>query len=162
MLFKNLVTQMMLICSFSLLCVSCSSTKPTGSDDNLAALGIQNEALNQTASQERLGMAYLLGRGVPENNAQAVYWFQKAAEQGSGLAANELGYLYASGKGASQNYATALSWYQKAADLGLASAKYNLGIMYANGLGTEADQIKASNYFHEAAALGFAPARKRI
>lgn len=160
MLFKNLVTKILLLSGFCFLCVSCASMPESGSDDNSAAQGFQNEPVDQAISQERLGMAYLLGRGVPENKEQAVYWFQKAAEQGSSTAANELGYLYASGTGVAQNYELALGWYQQAADAGIPSAKYNLGLLYAYGLGTAVDKAKADYYFQEAARLGFTPAEQ--
>lgn len=161
MLFKNFFTTLLLVGSFCFLCVSCATTQQSGSDDNLAAQGFQKEPVDQATSQERLGMDYLLGRGVPENREQAFHWFKKAAEEGSASAANELGYMYASGKGTRQDYQLALECYQQAADAGIPSAKYNLGLMYAYGLGTPADKARAEAYFQEAAALGFVPAQKR-
>jgi len=162
MLFKNLFKTILLTVGFCLLCTSCTtSLQESGSDHTPADLGFQKEPVDQATSQERLGMDYLLGRGVPENKDQAFHWFKKAAEQGSATAANELGYLYASGKGVEQNYSLALEYYQQAAEAGLASAQYNLGLLYAYGLGTPADSAKADAYFQEAAAQGFAPAQKK-
>src|SRR3990167_3894460 len=83
-----------------------------------------------------MGVRYLLGRGVPQDNEKAFYYFKQAANDGDPLAQNELAYLYAAGKGTSRDYAQALIWYQKAADHDLASAQYNLGLMYLYGLGT--------------------------
>ncbi len=159
MLLKCLV-KILLVSALCFICASCATMPESGPDNNSAEAGFQNEPVDQTASQERLGMDYLLGRGVAENKEQAFYWFQKAAEQGSSTAANELGYLYASGTGVAQNYALALDWYQQAADAGIPSAKYNLGLLYAYGLGTAVDKARADDYFREAAALGFTPAAK--
>ena len=38
-------------------------------------------------AQFRLGLLYEFGKGVPENDAEAVKWYRKAAEQGHGNAA---------------------------------------------------------------------------
>jgi len=89
---------------------------------------------NNPYTQYKLGMQYLLGQGVVQDNTIAYRWFEKSARQGNPYAENELGYLYAIGKGVTQNDATAIQWYQKAADHGLASAQYNLGLFDANGL----------------------------
>ena len=49
-------------------------------------------------SQEMLGSMYLLGKGVPQDDKQAVAWSRKAAEQGHVLAQYELMYRTLSGK----------------------------------------------------------------
>lgn len=144
MLFKKAVKDILLVTTIGLLCSNCATTKPH----------IQLPA-NMNKSPENMGMAYVSGRGVPEDPAQAIYWLKKAAKKGSSTAANELGYLYASGNGIPQDYSLALHWYHQAADAGVASAKYNLGLMYRYGLGTAIDQVKANDYFNQAAALGF-------
>jgi TPR repeat protein len=38
------------------------------------------------AAQYNLGQMYLLGHGVPKNNAEAVTWYRKAADQGDAAA----------------------------------------------------------------------------
>ncbi|MCX8500811.1 MAG: sel1 repeat family protein [Alphaproteobacteria bacterium] len=47
--------------------------------------------------QVLLGAAYALGRGVPQDYAEAVSWFRKAAEQGNALAQYSLGAIYKKG-----------------------------------------------------------------
>ena len=37
------------------------------------------------SAQYNLGIIYANGRGVPENDAEAVKWYSKAAEQGDAL-----------------------------------------------------------------------------
>lgn len=114
------------------------------------------------SSPSKLGVRYLLGRGVPQNDQKAFYYFNQAAEAGDPLAQNEVAYLYAAGKGTPRNYPKALFWYEKAANHGLASAAYNLGLMYLHGLGTPANKAKATEWFKVSAAKGFEPAREAL
>ena len=71
-------------------------------------------------AQYNLGVMYENGRGVPQNDAEAVKWYRKAAEQGLASAQNNLGLMYANGRGVPQNDAEAVKWYRKAAEQGLA------------------------------------------
>ena len=91
------------------------------------------------AAQYNLGLIYENGPGVPQDYAEAVRWYRKAADQGLANAQYNLGYIYAGGQGVPQDYAEAMRWYRKAADQGVASAQYNLGYMYANGQGVPAE-----------------------
>lgn len=62
-----------------------------------------------------LGMAYDLGRGVPQNYATAAVWYLRAAEQGLHEAQADLGTMYASGRGVPLDYALAIKWWNRAA-----------------------------------------------
>ncbi len=110
----------------------------------------------------KAGMRYLLGRGVPQDNAKAFGYFSQAAAQDDAFAQNELGFMYAAGKGTKQDYAKALFWYQKAADHDLASAQYNLGLLYQRGLGTPPNKELAHKWFKRSADHGFEPAIKAL
>jgi TPR repeat protein len=72
--------------------------------------------------QNNLGLSYLLGEGVPQNDAEAVRWFRMAADQGDALAQSILGAMYADGRGVPQNYAEAYKWYALSAAQGNADA----------------------------------------
>ena len=72
---------------------------------------------------------------MPEDDAAAVKWFRKAAEQGGADAQFFLGVMYAKGEGVLEDDAEAVKWYRKAAEQGYAGAQFNLGRMYANGDG---------------------------
>src|SRR6266496_2297656 len=65
-------------------------------------------------SNTRIGVRYLLGRGVPQSNTQAFHYFSKAAKEDDAFAQNELAYLYAAGKGTPKDYSMAFTWYTKA------------------------------------------------
>ena len=73
-----------------------------------------------------LGNMYASGRGVPQDDAEAVKWYRLATEQGLASAQAELGYMYASGRGVPQDYAEAVKWYRLAVEQGNASAQFML------------------------------------
>jgi TPR repeat protein len=66
-------------------------------------------------AQFNLGVKYTFGKGVLKDYKQAVYWYQKAADQGDAKAQSNLGTMYAFGKGVLKDYKQAVYWYQKAA-----------------------------------------------
>jgi TPR repeat protein len=82
-----------------------------------------------------LGRMYSLGQGVPQDYAQALTWYRRAADQGEAGAQFMLGVIYDNGQGVPQDYAQAGHWYRKATDQGQADAQYNLGVMYEYGQG---------------------------
>ena len=55
--------------------------------------------LGMGAAQYDLALMYDNGEGVPENDAEAVKWYRKAADQGIAYAQYNLGYMYANGEG---------------------------------------------------------------
>jgi TPR repeat protein len=57
---------------------------------------------------------------VLKDDKQAVYWCQKAADQGYAEAQYNLGVSYTFGKGVLKDDKQAVYWYQKAADQGVA------------------------------------------
>ncbi len=66
-------------------------------------------------AQATLGVMYHLGRGVPQNHAEAAKWSRKAAEQGYAGAQFNLGNMYLFGEGVPQDYVQAYTWYTLAA-----------------------------------------------
>ncbi len=57
-----------------------------------------------------MGVAYDLGKGVAEDDAEAVKWFRKAAEQGHAKAQVNLGVAYIFGSGVAEDYVVAHMW----------------------------------------------------
>ena len=55
------------------------------------------------------------GLGVPQDRAQALSWYRKAAEQGYAIAQKNLGNMYENGLGVTQDYVQAYKWYSLAA-----------------------------------------------
>ena len=69
-------------------------------------------------AQSRLGVMYILGRGVLQDYKEAVKWYRLAAEQGDAHAQFALGSLYARGDGIARNYSESVKWYKLAAAQG--------------------------------------------
>jgi uncharacterized protein len=72
-----------------------------------------------------LGWMYQEGRGVPQNYAEAMKWYIKAAEQGFANAQFNLGMMYAKGQGIPQSYVKAYMWWCLAAARGISAATAN-------------------------------------
>lgn len=97
---------------------------------------------------------YHNGRGVSQSYAQAVIWYQKAAEQGDAKAQHSLGYMYETGQGVPQDYKRAVIWYQKAAEQESPIALSILGVMYAEGKGVPKSYKMAYILLNLAASKG--------
>ena len=100
------------------------------------------------------GHMYRDGQGVPQDNAQALDLFQKAADRGYAPAQFYLGGMYEDGRGVLQNYERAATWYRKAAEQENANAQFALGLMYLNGEGIPQDSAKAMDWLRKAADQG--------
>jgi uncharacterized protein len=59
---------------------------------------------------------YLTGRGVAQDETEAVRWYRKAASQGDAAAQSNLGFVYFNGRGVVQDYAQALTWFKLAGE----------------------------------------------
>ncbi len=97
---------------------------------------------------------YFYGRGVTQDDTEAVAWFRKAADQGDAIAEFLLGNQYANGKGVPQDYTEAMIWFQRAAEQGHPVAKLFLGVMYAEARGVPQDYVRAHMWFSLTAAQG--------
>ena len=103
---------------------------------------------------------YGTGQGVAKDEAEALKWYRKAAEQGDPGAQFNLGNMYADGRAVTKDEAEAVKWYRKAADQGYASAQLNLGFMYGKGDGVIKDEVEAYKWYLLAGAQGNELAKK--
>ncbi|MBI5117903.1 sel1 repeat family protein [Candidatus Poribacteria bacterium] len=113
-------------------------------------------------AQYSLGGAYFKGKNVPQNHAEAMKWFRKAAEQGHAKAQFLLGVGYYKGMGVQQNHSEAVKWYRKSAEQGYAHAQCNLGVAYHDGLGVPQDYAEAVRWYRKAAEQGDAYAQTNL
>ena len=102
------------------------------------------------------------GRGVPEDDAEAIKWYRLAAEQGNVDAQYDLGFMYAFGPGVPQDDAEAVKWYRLAAEQGHPDAQFNLGLMYVKGKGVPQDYAEAMKWYRRAAEQGHAVAQTNL
>jgi hypothetical protein len=113
-------------------------------------------------AQFNLGLMYDDGKGVPEDDREAVKWYRLAAKQGAAYAQSNLGLMYQKGHGVPQDYKTAAKWYRLAAKQGVAAAQGNLGLMFGKGQGVRQDYKTAVEWYKLAAEQGFAAAQGNL
>jgi TPR repeat protein len=118
----------------------------------------QHAESGDAQAQFELGRAYEDGKGVAQDDEQAVQWFRKSADQGNAQAQNALGVMYALGRGVQRDKEEAVRWYKKAAKQGLAEGIYNVAISYYNGEGVEGNLGLAGSWMMAAQRKGDAQA----
>jgi TPR repeat protein len=114
------------------------------------------------SAQFGLGTMYQKGKGVPENDAEAVKWYRLAAEQGYAPAQYNLGLMYANGRGVPKDDAEAVKWFRLAAEQGKADAQYNLGVLYGKGEGVPGNDAEAVKWYRLAAEQGYPRAQANL
>jgi uncharacterized protein len=119
--------------------------------DYAKALRLIRPLANDGDARFNLGLMYVTGQGVQQDNAAAALWFRKAAEQGDALAQSNLRTLYLHGRDAAQDDTEAVMWFRKAAEQGDSVAEFLLGNQYANGKGVPQDYREAMIWFQRAA-----------
>ena len=98
-----------------------------------------------------LASLYESGQGVTKDEAEAVKWYRKAAEQGNASAQYDLGGMCLR----KRDYTEAVKWFRKAAEQGYAIAQVVLGAMYSSGKeGLKQDYSEALSLFRKAADQG--------
>ncbi len=66
--------------------------------------------LGNTFAQNNLGSMYYNGHGMQQDYAEALKWYQKAAEQGHAGAQSNLGAMYQHGQGVPEDMVRAHMW----------------------------------------------------
>ncbi len=105
-------------------------------------------------AQMHLGEMYYDGTKIPQNDAEALRWYQVAALQGLPKAESGLAEIYAEGRGTAKNLTESARWYKRAAMQGYGTAQHQIGVYYANGTGVKTDLIKAYKWLSLASAQG--------
>ncbi len=110
-------------------------------------------------AQNMLGNAYNEGRGVQQDQAEALRWFRRAAEKGYAPAQYNLGLAYEQGHGVPADDKQAFKYYLMAAEQGFGAAQFNVGNMYAVGRGIGQDLFESNLWFKQAAEKGIIEAQ---
>ena len=79
--------------------------------------------LDDARGQTSLGSMYQEGRGVPQDDAEAVKWFRRAASQRDARGQMHLAWMIQRGRGAPRDAAEAIKWFRRAARQGYARAQ---------------------------------------
>ncbi|MDR2213450.1 MAG: sel1 repeat family protein [Pseudomonadales bacterium] len=132
----------------------CAQQAPGIDESSTVIADAANAEPVDAREQYALGVQYQTADGVPKDDAKALAWLRKAADQGLAEAQLYIGWMYQTGDGVAQDDAQALAWIGKAAQQGLADAQVYLGWMYQNGLGVAQDKVQAVAWYRQAAEQG--------
>jgi localization factor PodJL len=125
--------------------------------------GVYAAALaGNTRAQLQIGLTYLNGHGVTEDDARAAHWLELAAVQGNAVAQYWLATLFEHGKGEKADASQAIKWYEAAALQGNLKAMYKLAVSYAEGWGTPQNYGEAARWFSRAGEYGFINAQYNL
>ena len=117
-------------------------------------------------AQYRLGNLYFHGQGVPEDEKMAVFWWKKAAAQGSSEAMFQIASAFLFGIQAAKSVTDpdreAATWYFQAASAGHAEAQYHLGLLFLAGKGVLESRPEAARWFRKASDQGHLEARRAL
>ena len=108
-----------------------------------------------SAAMERLARCFHEGWGVERDTAQAVVWFNLAAEHGDVNAMLWLGDRYRDGTmGVETDAVKAFGWFRNAAALGNGRAMRELALCFQLGTGVDKNDTEAVKWFEKAVTLG--------
>lgn len=124
--------------------------------EKIVELLTQSAELGYAPAQVDLGKVYYFGLAGKRDDAMALVWFKKAAEQGDAKGEYHLGQMYTEGKaGLKESEQEAAIWYEKSAEQGYAPAQYYLAILYMAGVdGIEKNPERAVELLKMAAEQG--------
>jgi len=109
-----------------------------------------------------IGVRYAEGRGVAQDYATAVTWYERAARGGIVPATFRLGTFYEKGLGVKKDVEAARNYYLQAAEKGSAKAMHNLAVLDADGGGLGPNYKSASQWFRKAAERGVADSQYNL
>ncbi|WP_300299364.1 tetratricopeptide repeat protein [Ferrovibrio sp.] len=112
---------------------------PAHADPRLMAAARGGDA----EAAEHLGVMYETGSGVRRNEAEAAYWYGRAAQAGRRQAQYAYAQFLETGAGITRDEKAALEWHLKAACQGHLGAVANIAAMLASGRGTAMDRLSA-------------------
>jgi localization factor PodJL len=111
-------------------------------------------AAGDAQAQLEIATRFAQGRDVPQDQAQAFSWYERAATRGLAPAQFRLAAYYERGIGVPADPSRARVWYQRAAEQGHARAMHNLAMLSVAGGGADADYATAAHWFRQAAERG--------
>lgn len=112
----------------------------------------QQAKLGDEEAQVTLGTMYLFGSNrKPRDIAQAVYWYEQAAEQKNPDAYHALAEMYRYGFDVEQDNAKWFKWTRLLAESGDAAGQNTLGVLYEQGTGVARDYAQATQWYMKAA-----------
>lgn len=132
--------------------------------DSKLLAGFRSEAERGDAlSQSVLGDVFHFGKlGVAKDEAEAVKWYHKAAEQNHAPAQYSLGACYMHGQGIGKDEIEAVKWWRKAAEQNHPLAQSDLGYCYEKGRGIGKDEVEGLKWYRRGAEQNCAEAQYNL
>ena len=131
--------------------------KPAGETPEITAAPADD---GDAEVQFRRGLGFAR-EGAAQDYAQALVWYQRAAEQSHSLAQFNLAQMYAEGQGVPRNEAQSRLWMQRSAELGDAGAQHSMGMHFHRASvqgrreAAPESRIQAYKWLQLAAAQGY-------
>ena len=113
-------------------------------------------------AQFNLAWLYENGKGVPQDYATAMLWYQKLADEESPVGLRGLGWMKMQGWGGPQDFAGARALLTKASEKGDGNASALLASLYEEGKGGDADLDEAVRLYRLAVQQGFSDAQANL
>jgi TPR repeat protein len=107
-------------------------------------------------AQLQLGVIFLIGDGVSKDDAQALSWFRKAADQQDPVAERYIAEMYFKGRNVPADNMEAAKWLRMSAEQGDAQSQYNLAVLYSQGLGVPRNAKLAADWMQKSAEQNLA------
>jgi TPR repeat protein len=124
-------------------------------DSEATAIHLRDAAeLGHARAAYELGLAYMEGRGVPEDLDLSAKWINRAADLGDPGAEFLVGSSFYGGIGVEQDIPRGLSFLERAADQGHPKAQFLLGQAYVDGVGVKKNAYWAARWYGKAARGG--------
>ncbi len=98
----------------------------------------------------------------PDNELNALYWFEKAAQSGNPTYQMHLGLIYCWDEGDIRDFEKGFNWIRMAAEQGNTSAQYFLAVEFATGANTNRNSKEAAYWYCKAAELGHPEAQYNL
>lgn len=121
----------------ALLIAGLLASAPAKADSHLMAAARKGDA----EAAEHLALLYETGSGLRRSEAEAAYWYGRAAQAGRRQSQYAYAQFLENGTGITKDEKTALHWYLAAASQGHTGAAVNIAAMLATGRGTAMDRL---------------------
>jgi TPR repeat protein len=140
---------LLLMLAFTFDSPATATAEETAALSNLVAEAEGGDA----AAQLSLAIRFRDGNGVAKDDASAMKWAHRAADQGHAEAMDFVGFAYLRGAMVERNTGIAFGYF-KAAAAKSAAAAFNLGQCYFGAQGTDQDCAKGLEWWEKAAEQG--------
>ncbi len=127
-----------------------------------AARSDAERMLSDPRSQYEFARKLQQGKDVAKDQAEAVAWLKRSAEQEYAQAQLALATAYERGSGTGKDATEALRWYRRAAEKGNVDAQLAVARFYKDGIGVPKDPAEALKWYGRAADQGNATAREWV